>query len=495
MQDTFSLNDDNPTFQRFLINCQRTRRFDNSPLSEGPELLSSSRRIIQYLGKGIQIFPHLTYLAVSDESMVPLFMSSTVTELVWVFNHPPGRSVVSAIQDVDQVIQHMPHISTLSLLGDCLALNFNTEVIDLCTKLTYLHTVILSRHTLSPLLLQTLMRKPTMSSIEIDTASINFQHQYPTSARSASCRWLDPAARFPMECMTKLLAFGITLPDIHLCHSFFASGPVPTIRLQRIQLFLSYPQLSLEPQLRNFLHDLCDWSPNLSSLELTMVVDAHFPSELAQIDHLSFHTIEPLLQLSQLQTLIFVHSYPIQITDSEAGVLARGWPEIRRLELNPNPVVLDSTSTTLRAITAFARWCPRITHLSLYLDGTVPVTGDSAYSFGLTFRVLNLGASSCPTNTGSDSLWHIAEFLSQTLPSETYIRTGLFDAPDNVQQFIPDANGNLIIMPPLHLLQFDQCWDNIASMRKCFREWVRIGGLDTWASLTDLDEYDTEDSD
>lgn len=417
--------------------------------------------------------------------MVPLFMSSTITELVCVFNRRRNHSPHSFLENAAAVASRMPDISTLSLLGDSLALDLNSNVIELCTSLPRLRTVKLGRHTLSPPLLRTLMQKPTLTSIEIDTASITFRDQHQSAVHHTVCRWLDPAARFPMKCMTQLLAFAIALPDIHLAQSFFASGPIPTIRLQRLQLFLIYPQFSREPQLRNFLYDLYDWSPNLLELELTMVVDARLPTQVANVERLSFHTIEPLLRLSQLRTVVLVHSYPIHVTDSEAELLARGWPEMRHLSLNPNPAVLDSTPTSLYTISSFVHWCPSITKLSLYVDGTLPVELDaisSSSSPTANLHVLDLGASSCPKESKSDSLWNVAEFLSKVLTSETYIHTGLFDAPDDVQQFIPDGNGNLVIMPAFYLLEYSQCWSDIASMQRSFREWARLGGLDAWIS-------------
>ncbi|KIJ19637.1 hypothetical protein PAXINDRAFT_69106, partial [Paxillus involutus ATCC 200175] len=129
---------------------------------------------------------------------------------------------------------------------------------------------------------------------------------------------------------------------------------------------------------------------------------------------LSYETIKPLLTFPKLVTFELVHRYPLNITLDEIEELASRWPSLESLVLNVEPFTLDEDGFTLdlRALLPFARHCPRLWKLGLYIDATKAeiLSVQSSVQPFHSLRVLSLGASrACDPDT-------VAAFLSRVCP-------------------------------------------------------------------------------
>jgi hypothetical protein len=95
-------------------------------------------------------------------------------------------------------------------------------------------------------------------------------------------------------------------------------------------------------------------------------------------------------------------------------MLASSWPSLRKFCLAWHPLKLDTPSITLRALLPFARHCPNLCTLSLFIDATTdPLTSLPLTSADARFRnltSLSFGVSSIE-NEGAVSL-----FLSRLCP-------------------------------------------------------------------------------
>jgi hypothetical protein len=139
-------------------------------------------------------------------------------------------------------------------------------------------------------------------------------------------------------------------------------------------------------------------------------------------NQLSYETIEPVLTFSNLIAFELLHKYPLKITLDEIEELASQWPSLEGLVLNAAPLTLgeDGFALDLRALLPFARHCPRLWKLGLYMNATeaeTPSTHSSIEPF-CSLRVLSVGTSQAH-DRGT-----VAAFLSRVCPPGCVLEVG-----------------------------------------------------------------------
>lgn len=100
----------------------------------------------------------------------------------------------------------------------------------------------------------------------------------------------------------------------------------------------------------------------LRSVEVEVII--HGPD-----DPVTFDTIEPLLALSKLTSVIVKGFHRYSIDDLALLAMAASWPRIRRLELGPETLAdAPKALATLTGLVAFAQNCPDLRSLGLGLN-------------------------------------------------------------------------------------------------------------------------------
>ncbi|KIJ12828.1 hypothetical protein PAXINDRAFT_82284 [Paxillus involutus ATCC 200175] len=157
-------------------------------------------------------------------------------------------------------------------------------------------------------------------------------------------------------------------------------------------------------------------------------------SVLVPENQISYETIKPLLTFPNLVTFELLHKYPVKITLDEIEELASRWPSLESLVLNAEPLALgkDGLTLDLRALLPFARHCPRLWKLGLYISAAEETT-PSVHSSIERFRsllVLSVGSSRA-RDAGT-----VAAFLTRVCPPscalEFGIRHGRFPMDDEI---------------------------------------------------------------
>ncbi|OAX37635.1 hypothetical protein K503DRAFT_866734 [Rhizopogon vinicolor AM-OR11-026] len=120
-----------------------------------------------------------------------------------------------------------------------------------------------------------------------------------------------------------------------------------------------------------------DFAPiNITSLYINTYAD-HNPRELytllvtlrlAPTKQITFDTLRPVFAFQNLSTFEVVHKYPVDISLEEIEELARRWPSLENLHLNEEPLVMHDFTLDLRALVPFARHCPQLWSLGLFMD-------------------------------------------------------------------------------------------------------------------------------
>ncbi|KAF8151349.1 hypothetical protein B0H34DRAFT_861875 [Crassisporium funariophilum] len=145
---------------------------------------------------------------------------------------------------------------------------------------------------------------------------------------------------------------------------------------------------------------------------------------------ITIDTLKPVLKLPNLSTMEIVHQYPLSLREEDIELLASSWPSLETLILNNEPVLLVNSNLTLGSLLPFAKHCPKLTHLGLFLDASSvedfldPAAASLPFSPVAPFKTLqrlSMGVSIIKENQGD----RVAEYLSQILPLGCKIDGGI----------------------------------------------------------------------
>ncbi|KAF8835217.1 hypothetical protein BDN67DRAFT_959372 [Paxillus ammoniavirescens] len=299
-----------------------------------------------------------------------------------------------------------PHLHTLNLLAQYPGELQEDGLLMLLRNLPELRKIVLPEFHLTSSVIEELSRAKNIGVMEF--------------SNDASGGRGDPKQ---VETFTPVLAEGAFPSLQHLSlvakienlDRFFRSNFAP-INITTL-LINTYQNYCPPSKVHNFLVTLSQQCRFLSNLYIRL--DQFFPYErplpvLVSENQLSYETIEPVLTFPNLVTFELLHQYPLKITLDEIEELASRWPSLESLVLNVAPLTLDKDSFTLdlRALLPFARHCPRLRKLGLYINATKAET-PSAHSSIEPFRslrVLSIGTSQAH-DRGT-----VAAFLSRVCP-------------------------------------------------------------------------------
>lgn len=466
-----------PNWPAFLANCARVRTLDSNP-TDGP--LEFNTESLEALYKAIgnrSIFPSLRTLRVMNNSVRSFFMSSSVRELVWMIDELDRPSPEGMRYRIDNILERMPGITHLSILANCLRGEFDMEFARLLAGLQNLQSVRFTRHTLSPSLFQALMNHPELREMDIDDIDDLIEPaDDDIQVFRLSVAWEDATIIFHQPSYHALRNFGIALPDLTLARTIFQDPYFDISHLYSLRLFISQPAHVREPHIRHFFVELARAAPYLQELHLSMIfiLDEELDVAIAKtIDSVAYATLQPLLTLT-LTSFIFEHTRVLDMTDADIEVVAQSWPTIRVLSLNRHPVVLDPSKLSVRSIISFARWCPQLQSLGIYVDGERTYGEAEGVRFGPMMRKLHLGASSFPYK-GSDEAWMLmAELFAHLMAGETDILAAGSKPVWDMEKGYPLSHDQFTVLHPVVLQQYDHSWQIIKDMAETFRYWDSV---------------------
>lgn len=137
----------------------------------------------------------------------------------------------------------------------------------------------------------------------------------------------------------------------------------------------------------------------------------------------NMETLKPLFACANLTSLEIIHRYSLDLQREDLEVFALRWPSLETLNLNNEPLDLRSSSMTIEALIPFARHCPHLTHLGIFIDAShnlIPAfSPTSPLPPFKSLRRLSMGLSPI-----TDPM-PVAIFLSQILPLECKVDSGI----------------------------------------------------------------------
>ncbi|KAF9441510.1 hypothetical protein P691DRAFT_779783, partial [Macrolepiota fuliginosa MF-IS2] len=147
------------------------------------------------------------------------------------------------------------------------------------------------------------------------------------------------------------------------------------------------------------------------------------PTTIDVDQRINMETLKPLLGCANLTSLEIIHRHPLGLQREDLEVLALRWPSLETLNLNNEPLDLHSSDLTLDILIPFARHCPHLTHLSIFIDASSNAIPSFSPTSALpTFKNLQRLSMGLSIITESTS---VAIFLSQILPLECIVDSGI----------------------------------------------------------------------
>lgn len=412
-------------------------------------------------------------------------MSPSVTHFTWVHEDDidVDETTLSATGDI--IIASMPNLTTLSLICGVLDSIYDDVFSNIISRLPTLRTIIFPKNSLSPRLMCTLQNLPHLQRIELGRDGIAADPFY-TGATQKSIQWLQTPFTMGRPGFPSLKAFAFCTPHLPIAQAVLAQEHFPLAQLREIDVIVNYPGPPShdDRDVPAFIQPILDRCTHLVALSLDLRRYQAMSLVMETGEALGLHALLPILSLTSLRTLIIRHTLPLTLSDCDAETIARSLKEAEVICLNHQPMMLTPPLMTLRAVTAFARWCPNIHSLSIYVDGRQLHNPIDSASFSGHFRQLDLGSSPFPFDKPEYTWQCLAEFIASCLHEDALFLAG---KDTNVLDCYVRIRSQ-VIKPQLtrqkHILsRYSQGWHTVRLMSKRFRRWVQEGVRDVEGSI------------
>ncbi|KAF9000305.1 hypothetical protein BDQ17DRAFT_1245744 [Cyathus striatus] len=392
-------------WKRFSFYSRRVRKLTYEPETMKRQLLQSVFDDAARTRTSLNMLPNLKTLHWSGElSICVPFMHSNIKHFVMVLPSPNSTRDLGTF--FDDVAMRMPALRTLDIRSVIPMHEIESDMIRLLSGLLKLRKVIFPRYYFTTHIAESMSRLPDLGIIE-------FQYFHEQGWGDQD----DTAVFYPV---LKEGAFP-SLWDLSFTVCYADAGRFLSIPFAPTNLTMLYID-SEKTETASAIHEvLTIVSENCQLLTALALVSLRDPSqELDDEDdeyRITMDTIKPLLSCPNLTSLEFVHQFPVRISQDDVELLASSWPSLESLVLNNEPVYLDKADLTLAALIPFAKHCPKLRDLGLFLDASSTLSippPDPSLGYP-TFRCLHrlgMGVSIILDPTP------VSHFLSQVIGNE-----------------------------------------------------------------------------
>ena len=346
-------------------------------------------------------------------SLSLIFMHSGVKHFI--VHLPIDLNTVSPRPFFQDVTARMPKLITLDIRSSVPMNAIQEEMIVLISSLPKLHKIVFPRFYVTTKVAEALSRLEHLSVIEFQYASeqgcgapgdvepfqpVLTEGAFPALWDHSITASFDDVARFvdiPFA-PTNLTSLYVDSDDIETPKSVY---DILSILSENCQMLKFLALVSLRDAGTAFLE---------SPFDETMII--------------TMETLQPVLKLVNLTSLELVHQYPFALKQHDIELLAATWPGLETLLLNTEPVYSEKSNLTLEALTPFAKYCPKLTHLGIFLDATTvetPLALSATYPTPVFQRLrrLSMGVSIIKDDHT------VALYLSQLLPLQCTLDCGI----------------------------------------------------------------------
>lgn len=399
----------------------------------------------------LHLFPKLSSLTWTSESgdrlrLSLMFMHENVKEFAVLLTPSPGYSFSVYFQEI---ATRMPRLTRLDLRFSFPVREIEPGLCQLFSTLPKLQTVIMPQFTLTTKIIESLSRKEHLGVAQFEF----MDHQGVGDAMDVN----DWAPVLEEGAFPALYDLSIS---VHLQHMLrFMTAPFFPVNLR--MLYVHVMHIVPPPQVHDFLSAVAENCQSLIELVLHYSGEPHglvFRRNPPADDLLTWDTLRPVLKCPNL-TLFELHwETPLAMSHADLEDLAASWPALETLILNPQPLPsAEPSPLTLDALLPFARHCPRLRTLGLYISASAPHgTLGVTYTPFRSLRKLDFGVSSIADAAP------VALFLSQLCPSDCRVTSGV-NWPDQDELIAPESEDDMDLLNSLLEAVEQHCarWDEV----------------------------------
>ncbi|KAI0668069.1 hypothetical protein C8Q78DRAFT_1048133 [Trametes maxima] len=358
-----------------------------------------------------------------------------------------------------EIALRMPKLTLLDLRFTFAVRDIEQELCALFKALPQLRKVILPKFTLTSKIIERLSKSPKLQVVQFEF--LEFQGSGDVSDVH---NWLPALEEDTFPALNDLSI------SVHLPHmTRFLNAEYTPANLQCLYVHTLY---TVPPyQVHDFFDAAAQNCPLLKQLYLDFSGDPSpllFRTSLAGEDRITWNTLRPLLKFSKLTDFELHWDTPLALTQDDVEQLAMCMPAIEVLMLNSEPIpTLETPPLTLRALIPFARHCPKIRELALYIDASANDLDAATHELrdalpSVRFRALRMLSVGLSRITVPEP---VAIFLSLLCPPECRIGAGV-SWPNGPQALEPeDAEARATLADIwTHAMQWHTRWMEVDRM-------------------------------
>ena len=284
-----------------------------------------------------------------------MFQHSSVTSFAVYLHRTAAYPIATFFKEV---MQRMPRLRTLDLRFSFPAHEIQDDLLKLFRGLPRLKKVVLPMYSYTTTVMECLSEMA-----DLDTIQFEFLHSQGRGDIEDVMHFNPKLQEGAFPALTDL-SLNVKLTDMtrFLCTSFAPSNLTT--------LYVHTLTASSPADVSDFLTVVAENCQLLMRLYLDFITSEDIPPNL-ELPSVTWQTLRPLLDCSNLIEFEVRWDRPFRLTQDDIEELASKWPSIETLMLNCEPVYADGEPTLdLFALVPFARHCPKLIELGLYLSGS-----------------------------------------------------------------------------------------------------------------------------
>jgi len=421
-------------WSRFMTYARRVRKFTYEDIGHTPHITAASLAEISETRTSLSLLPHLrefTYSTIfhSHRRFAVLFMNESVRR----FNLRLDNGPEPLRPFLDNIPARMPHLTTLDLRTSRPAPAIEEDFVHLLGELPRLEKIVVPPFHITSRILETLSKALNLGVIE-------FQYlQYQGIGDKADVEDLNPS--IPKDGFPSLWDLSLSA---HLSRFIpvVADTLAPAAK-NLTSIYVHAISVESEATVRQYLTVVGENFPLIKSIYVEALPGPTMSTQWGEMEPefeaLTLDTLKPLLDCPHLTTFELMYPIPLCLTLDDLETLTGRWPTLEVIDLNREPVILGlamgtQPNLTLRALLPFARNCPNLRKLGLYLHATemdLPSVSEIPRPF-FKLTDLNVGLSSIGEPEA------VTLFLSRICPADCNIEAGV--CWSYVESFVDDAS-------------------------------------------------------
>lgn len=414
--------------------ARRVRKFTYEDLGNTPRVSLAALAEISDTRTSLSLLPYLrefTYTSIfpAHRRFTVLFMNESVRR----FNLHLDNGTEFLRPFFDNISARMPHLTVFDLRTSLSASTIEEDFVHLLRELPHLEKVVVPTYHITSRVMETLAGLPSLSVIEFQYS----QHQGIGDKKDVEL--FNPSIStdgFP------------ALWDLSLSAHLSQFIPVvvnilaPAVK-NLTSLYVHAVSVEGEASIREYFTAVGENFPSIKSVYMEVLpgqtMSTQWGETEPEFEALTLDTLKPLLNCPHLTTFELMYPIPLCLSLDDLETLTSSWPTLEVIDLNREPVVLGTalekqSNLTLRALLPFARNCPDLRKLGLYLHATeadLPTIHEIPRPF-TKLTDLHVGISSIEEPQA------VALFLSHICPTDCIIEAGM--CWPNVDSFVDQTS-------------------------------------------------------